>query len=216
MKPASLPHPALAHFKKTDPILYRAALTHHDTIMANLKHRRGYTALFQALAGAVVSQQLSTKAADTIWERLKKACGGEVTPEAILKLRMPSMRKAGLSAAKAKSLKEIAKAVADGRINFKKLKRLPEEDAITSLSAIWGIGRWTAEMFLMFALGREDVFSPGDLGLIRAMEALYGIPKDSKKEVYVEYAARWSPYRSFAARVLWRVRDVPSPKSLAT
>jgi DNA-3-methyladenine glycosylase II len=201
-------HAALAHFKKQDPVLYRAALVHHDGIVSSIGHRRRYQQLFEALAGSIVSQQLSTKAADTIWGRLQVACKGEVTPEAILSLRAPTMRKAGLSAAKTKSLKELAKAVLDGRVDFKKLKKLPEEEAIASLSQVWGIGRWTAEMFLMFALEREDVFSPGDLGLVRAIEALYGIKKDSPKEVYLAIAARWSPYRSFASRVLWRTRDV--------
>lgn len=208
MKRTADSHPALAHLKKKDPILHRAALPHHDAIVSSTTHRRGYRQLFAALAGSIVSQQLSTKAADTIWGRLEKACGGEVTPEAILKLRAPTMRKAGLSGAKTKSLKELAKAVSEGRVDFKKLKRMPEEEAIASLSSVWGIGRWTAEMFLMFALGREDIFSPGDLGLVRAIEALYGVPKDSPKEVYVEIAERWSPYRTFASRVLWRTREL--------
>ncbi len=200
-------HPALTHFKKADPILHKAALPHHDEIISSSTHRRGYTAQFAALAGSIVSQQLSTKAADTIWGRLKDACKGKVTPEAILTLRAPTLRKVGLSAAKAKSLKELSKAVLSGEIDFKKLKKMPEEEAITSLSQIWGVGRWTAEMFLMFALAREDVFSVGDLGLLRAMESLYGIPKDSPKALYIEISERWTPHRSFASKVLWRVRD---------
>jgi DNA-3-methyladenine glycosylase II len=199
---------ALAHLKKADTVLYPAALLHLEAIQARPAHRRGYAELFAALAGSIVSQQLSTKAADTIWGRLKEACKGEVTPDAILKLRLPTMRKAGLSAAKSKSLKELANAVRSGEVDFKKLKKMPEEEAIASLSRIWGIGTWTAEMFLMFALDREDIFSPGDLGLVRAMELLYGIPKDSPKVVYIEIAQRWSPHRSFASRVLWRTRDV--------
>lgn len=210
-KPGSDP---LAHLKRVDPILHKAALPHAKAILEVTGHRRGYKKLFPALAGSIVSQQLSTKAADTIWSRLETACKGDVTPEAILKLRLPTMRKAGLSAAKSKSLKELAKAVMEGRVDFKKLAKLPEEEAIASLSSVWGIGRWTAEMFLMFALGREDIFSPGDLGLVRSIELLYGVPKDSPKEVYIQIAEKWSPHRTFASRVLWRVRDVPSPKSL--
>lgn len=199
---------ALKHLKRIDPVLYRAALPHYEAIALSGKHRRGYSELFAALAGSIVSQQLSIKAADTIWGRLKEACKGEVTPEAILRLRLPTMRKAGLSAAKSKSLKELAKAVASGEVDFKKLKKMPEEEAIASLSQVWGIGTWTAEMFLMFALERDDIFSVGDLGLVRAMELLYGIPKDSPRIVYIEIAQRWSPHRSFASRVLWRTRDV--------
>lgn len=200
-------HPALPHLKKVDPILHPHAKRYAKSILETTAHRRSYQQLFAALAGSIVSQQLSTKAADTIWGRLQVACGGEVTPEAIKKLRLPRMRTAGLSAAKAKSLKELSAAVLDGRVDFKKLKTLPEEEAITSLSSVWGIGRWTAEMFLMFALKRPDIFSPGDLGLVRAMEQIYGIKKDSPKEVYIAIAEKWSPHRTFACRVLWRVRD---------
>jgi DNA-3-methyladenine glycosylase II len=207
-KKTAHPHTqALAHLRTVDPLLHTAALPHAKAISESLGHRRGYKKLFAALAGSIVSQQLSTKAADTIWARLVSACGGEVTAESIKKIRLPSMRKAGLSAAKAKSLKELSKAVLEGSVDFKKLKTLPEEEAIASLSSVWGIGRWTAEMFLMFALERPDIFSPGDLGLIRSMEAIYGLKKDSSKEVYIQIAEKWSPHRTFACRVLWRVRD---------
>jgi 3-methyladenine DNA glycosylase/8-oxoguanine DNA glycosylase len=203
-------HKALLHFKKVDPILYSHARKHHDHIVKNTGHRRSYKQLFAALAGSIVSQQLSTKAADTIWKRLEIACKGEVTPEILSRMRTPTMRKAGLSAAKCKALKALSVAVLDGKVDFKKLKTMPEQEAIASLSQVWGIGTWTAEMFLMFALSREDIFSSGDLGLIRSMESLYGIKKDSPKAVYEKVAERWSPHRTFAARVLWRVRDTTS------
>lgn len=204
-------HPAMLHFKTVDPVLYEAALPHHELVAARPKHRRTYTKLFEALAGSIVSQQLSTKAADTIWSRLETACKGAVTPEAILKLRTLSLRKAGLSAAKVKSLKELSKAVVKGELDLLSLARIPEEEAIAKLSGIWGIGRWTAEMFLMFALEREDVFSPGDLGLRRSIEALYGLPKDCPVKELEAIALTWSPHRSFASRVLWRLRDAPLP-----
>lgn len=204
----------MEHFKKADPLLYKAALPHHAEITGT--HRRGYPKddLFAKLAGSIVSQQLSTKAADTIWERLKEACKGSVTPEAITRLRLPTMRKAGLSGAKSKTLKELSRAILTGDLDLASLRKLPEEDAIAKLSQVWGIGKWTAEMFLMFALDRKDIFSPGDLGLLRAMEQIYGIPPNSKIHVYEAIAVKWSPHRSFACRVLWRVRDVPSPKSM--
>ncbi|HEV7121441.1 MAG TPA: DNA-3-methyladenine glycosylase [Candidatus Paceibacterota bacterium] len=197
----------LAHLKRTDPVLYRASLPHAQEILARSGHRRSYQQLFDSLAGSIVSQQLSTKAADTIWNRLKAACGGQVTPEAIMRLRAPTLRKAGLSAAKAKSLKELSKAVISGELKLEKLKKIPEDEAIAQLVAIWGIGRWTAEMFLMFALEREDVFSPGDLGLRRSMEELYSLPKDIPLKELEAIAQRWSPHRTFASRVLWRLRD---------
>ncbi len=200
---------ALLHLKKVDPVLYRAALPLKDHFVQRSTTQRRYSGqkLFSSLAASVTGQQLSTKAADTIWGRLVVACKGEVTPEAIQKLRLPTMRKAGLSAAKSKTLKELSKAVLKGELDLPALRKIPEEEAIQKLSSVWGIGRWTAEMFLMFALEREDVFSPGDLGLRRSMEAIYGLPKDVAVLELEVIALRWSPHRTFASRVLWRVRD---------
>lgn len=198
---------AMEHLKQADPVLYNAALPHYKDIASRMRHRRGYAALFEALAGSVVSQQLSTKAADTIWGRLEKACKGAVTPEAILKLRETTMRSCGLSAAKVRTLKELSKALVSGTLNLEKLKRIKEEEAIAALTAIWGIGTWTAEMFLIFALGRRDVFSVKDLGLRRSVEALYGLPKDAPASEIEAIALRWAPHRSFASRALWRIRD---------
>lgn len=199
---------AMAHLKKVDPLLHKAALPHHKDIGTPTKRRRySNTALFSSLASSITGQQLSTKAADTIWGRLEDACKGEVTAERILKLRVPTMRKAGLSAAKVKTLKELARAVQNGGLDLPALATVPEEEAVAQLSAVWGIGRWTAEMFLMFALERPDVFSPGDLGLRRSMEALYNLPKDMHIKELEVIAAKWSPHRTFASRILWRVRD---------
>ncbi len=206
-KGGALPHPALIHLKKADPKLYQAALPHHEDIVASMQHRRNYDALFPALAGSIVSQQLSTKAADTIWGRLEKTCKGSVTPEAILRLRETTMRKAGLSAAKVKTLKQLSKALTDGALDLRTLATMREEDAVAALSSVWGIGRWTAEMFLIFALQKEDVFSPGDLGLRRSVEAMYGLPKDAPIAKIEVIAQSWAPHRSYACRVLWKVRD---------
>lgn len=200
---------ALLHLKKVDPILHAAALPLKDHFVARSTAQRRYSGqeLFSSLAASVTGQQLSTKAADTIWGRLETACKGEVTPEAISKLRLSTLRKAGLSAAKSKTLKELSKAVRTGDLDLPALRKMPEEEAILKLSSVWGIGRWTAEMFLMFALEREDVFSPGDLGLRRSMEALYNLEKDIHIRELEAIAIRWSPHRTFASRVLWRVRD---------
>ena len=209
-KPKKIVHKgeaAMEHFRHADPLLYQAALPHHEAIRKDMKHRRKYDGLFQALAGSIVSQQLSTKAADTIWGRLEKACKGAVTPEAIQKLRVLTMRKAGLSNAKTKTLKELSKAIQAGELDLPALSRMREEDAVAKLSSVWGIGRWTAEMFLMFALKKPDVFSPGDLGLRRSIEALYGLSKDCAVSELESISLRWSPHRTFACRVLWRVRD---------
>lgn len=215
--PAKKPvHPALVHLKKADPLLYQHAVIHVVDIMrpkAGLEKRYGNQELFTSLAASITGQQLSTKAADSIWERLRIACKGEVTPEAIKRLRLSTLRKAGLSAAKAKTLKELSQAVLSGSLDLTSLRDMPEDEAIAKLSSVWGIGRWTAEMFLMFALEREDVFSPGDLGLRRSMEALYNLPKDIHIRELEAIAVRWAPHRTFASRVLWRVRDTPKSEN---
>lgn len=209
--PAKKPaHPALVHLKKADPVLYEHAVLHVTDILRpkeGLEKRYSNQELFASLAASITGQQLSTKAADSIWARLRVACKGAVTPEAIKRLRLPTLRKAGLSAAKAKTLKELSQAVLSGALDLASLRDMPEDEAIARLSSVWGIGRWTAEMFLMFALEREDVFSPGDLGLRRSMEALYDLPKDVHIRELEAIAIRWAPHRTFASRVLWRVRD---------
>lgn len=198
---------AMKHLKKHDPLLHTKALPHYKAIAESMGHRRAYSALFEALAGSIVSQQLSTKAADTIWGRLEKACKGEVTPEALLRLREATIRKAGLSGAKTKTLKELSKALVAGTLTLEELSHIPEEQAIEKLTSIWGIGTWTAEMFLMFALERPDVFSAKDLGLRRSIEDLYGLTKNAPVKELEDIAQCWAPYRTFACRVLWRVRD---------
>lgn len=196
----------LTFFKKNDPVLYPHVLMHYETVVVS-SQRKTNQELFVHLVRSVVSQQLSTKAAHSIWLRLETSCKDNVTPEALGRMRTATLRKAGLSNAKCKTLKELSHAVLTEDVNFKKLRTIPEEEAVTSLSSVWGIGRWTAEMFLMFALETPDVFSAGDLGLIRSMESLYGIPKDSPRTVYEKKALEWSPYRTIASRILWKVRD---------
>lgn len=197
---------ALTHWKASDPILYMAALPHAKGLSEKRKRRTGNATLFAALASSVVSQQLSTKAADTIWERLRKACGGKVTPNTITKIRLPSMRKAGLSAAKAKTLKELAKEVKNG-LDLSSLSKATKEEAVERLTVIWGVGPWTCEMFLMFAADHPDIFSARDLGLVRSMETLYGLKRGSSHAKLEKMAERWAPYRTLACRVLWRSRD---------
>lgn len=197
---------AFAHYKRVDPVLHGAA----KAVRARLtpqKLKRTNAALFESLAESVVSQQLSVKAADTIYGRLKEACGGKITPESIQAASLPKMRKAGLSAAKAKTLKELAKAVRGGLV-LSSLRAKPPEEATEALVKIWGIGPWTAEMFLIFGLGHPDIFAPGDLGLVRSIENLYGIKNPSRAKLE-KIAACWSPHRSLACRILWRHRDGP-------
>jgi len=195
---------ALKHFKKVDPVLYTAAKKHQHLLATSSKRMTSRT-LFTTLCESVVSQQLSVRAADTIWGRLEAICGGEVTPESIRSTSLPKLHKAGLSAAKVKALKAIGKAVEKG-LNLPALKKKSPEEATQALTSIWGVGPWTAEMFLMFGLSHPDIFSARDLGLVRAIEELYDLKNPSHKELEA-IAVRWSPHRTLACRILWKSRD---------
>lgn len=156
---------------------------------------------FASLASAIVGQQLSGKVADVIWERLKTLVGGSVTPENLLTASETDMRAIGLSNAKVRYVKALAEAAASGALQLGAMNELADEAIIKELTAIKGIGRWTAEMFLIFSLGREDVFSCGDGGLQRAFQWLYGI--EASKENLLRVSAAWQPYRTYASLYLW-------------
>ncbi len=205
---------AFQHLQKADPRLHKAVSAHIRALPEELPAKRTRADLFAALASTVISQQLGGAAADTIRVRVKKVCaGGKLTPQAILKAPEAKMRAAGLSGSKLKTLKSLADAVNSGKIDLLELKQIPEEMAKSRLTEIWGIGPWSAEMFLMFALGRADVFSPGDLGLARSIETIYELPKNVSREKLVEISERWIPYRTFASLALWRARDAKGTKA---
>ncbi len=198
---------ALKHLKRVDPHFHKATKAHHSSLPEQLIGKRTSAALFESLVSTVISQQLGLAAANSIFTRVKKACGNKLTPESMLKIRPNALRKAGLSGAKIKTLKSIAKAAKDKYLKLLSLKDVPEAEAAEQLMRIWGLGPWSVEMFLMFALGRPDVFSPGDLGLVRAMEAIYSLPKGSSREALLSIAKKWSPHRTYASLLLWRTRD---------
>lgn len=198
---------ALEHFRRADPRFYRATLPLHTALPATLGQKRTRAQLFESLVSIVISQQLGTAAADTIFARVKEACQGHLTSLSIRKVKSERLRAAGLSGAKTKTLKAIAASVEDGSLDLLALKKVPEAEATKMLIGIWGLGPWSVEMFMMFALGRADVFSTGDLGIVRAMEALYDLPKGTSRETLSGIAERWSPYRTYACLLLWRTRD---------
>lgn len=160
---------------------------------------------FQALVSAIIGQQLSGKAADTIYGRVKEKVGGRITAKKILLLSEQDFRDCGTSWAKARSLLDLAQRVVDGRLHVRKLTDLTDEEVARELIAVKGIGPWTAEMFMMFTLGRQDIFSPGDLGLKKGIEKLTGNTMVPDKLAH--FALRWKPYRSAASWYLWRVID---------
>jgi|CXWL01.1.fsa_nt_gi DNA-3-methyladenine glycosylase II len=198
---------ALRHFKRVDPHFHSTTLPHHDKLPEKFSSKRTRAQLFESLVSIVISQQLGTAAADTIFARVKEVCGGYITSLSLLNIRPEKLRNAGLSNAKTKTLKAIAGMIENNSLDLLSLKKIPEAEAGDILMSIWGLGPWSVEMFLMFALGREDVFSVGDLGLIRSIEAIYDLPKGTSKEILLAIAEKWSPYRTYASLLLWRTRD---------
>lgn len=198
---------AMRHLKKADPLLHQVARTYKGTLAHRITPHRRNDQLFSTLASSVVGQQLSTKAAASIWKRVQDTCAGKVTAKTVAAAHDGELRAAGLSASKVKTLKSLAEAVLTGGLDLLALKKLPHDEATARLTRIWGIGPWTAEMFLIFALQSPDVFSPGDLGLVRAVERLYGLPKDAPRADILAISERWAPHRSFACLVLWEFYD---------
>lgn len=159
-----------------------------------------------ALIHAIVSQQLSTKAAATIFARLIALFPGGVvaSPADIDRLTDADLRGVGLSRQKVGYIRDLAARLADGSLNLGELEALADERVIERLTAVKGFGRWTAEMFLMFRLHRPDVLPAGDLGIVVAMQRLYRMRKRPKPKRILKIGEAWRPYRSVAAWYLWQ------------
>lgn len=164
------------------------------------------------LCGSIMSQQLSTKVAAVIWNRfLDLFEDRSPTPEQILALSHETLRSIGLSNAKAKYVQNVARFALEHGMEWKQLNKMSDQEVIDHLTTIKGVGRWTAEMLLMFALGREDVFAVDDLGIQQAMIQLYKLEKLDKKalrERMLAISSKWSPYRTYACLHLWKWKDL--------
>ena len=159
-----------------------------------------------ALVGAIVSQQLSTKAAATIFARFLALFPGNEIPDAaaIARIDDGALRGVGLSGQKAGYLRDLCARIADGRLNLDELDELPDEMVIERLTSVKGFGRWTAEMFLMFRLHRPDVLPAGDLGIVNAVKKMYRLRKQPDAKRIHTLGEAWRPYRSVAAWYLWQ------------
>ena len=163
---------------------------------------------YQTLAMAICGQQLSTKAAATIWGRIEELFGGKTpAPEAVIAADPQDLRDAGLSWSKVSYFRDLAEHVLDGELDLKRLPELPDEEVIEELTAIKGIGRWTAEMFLIFHLGRPDVLSTGDLGIRKGFQLAYGLDEMPTETELAEIGQTWSPHRTIACLYFWRSLD---------
>lgn len=165
------------------------------------------------LVRSILSQQISTKAARAIRLKLEAAVG-ELSPDAITAASDPTLRSAGLSAQKVTYLRDLTQHVHDGRLALAKIHRFDDEAVIQQLIAVKGIGRWTAQMFLMFSLGRLDVFPHDDLGIRSSIRELYGLKELPTKAQSLEIAAPWRPYSSIASWYVWRLSDLKSDPTM--
>ncbi len=197
-----------------------AALAARDPVMARLIAAAGPCTVrprargthFESLARAIVHQQLAGRAAAAIHARFVTAMPGRrVTPEAVLAVPEAGLRAAGLSAAKAAAIRDLALATTDGRVALHRIGRLDDEAVVEELSRVRGVGRWTAEMFLLFQLGRPDVWPVGDLGVRRGYARAYGLPAAPTPGELAAAGERFRPHRSVAAWYCWRAVDTVLP-----
>jgi DNA-3-methyladenine glycosylase II len=207
-----IPDGAIAHLRRADPVLREVI----DRIESGegLGERAGRRGLrpddhYGALVRSIVGQQLSTKAARAIYERLLGHFGDHTpTPEEVLAADPEQMRAAaGLSRSKVSFLRSLAEHVIDGSLELERLDELPDEEVTTELVAVKGLGPWTADMFLLFHLQRPDVLAVGDLGIRRAAMIAYELEELPTPEELTAIAEPWRPFRSVACRYLWRSLD---------
>lgn len=204
--------------KPLDRSLIRKAVKHlalSDMALSALIRKHGPCTItpalsnpFHALASSIISQQISARAARAIKGRLAGLIGkDQFTTEGFLRLSAREIRSAGLSGPKIKYIRGLALAVERGRLNFSSLSNCEDEEVISSLVALSGVGRWTAEMFLIFGLGRPDVLSVHDAGLRKGFQITYDLSHPPSAAEMVATGERWRPYRSVASWYLWRVID---------
>lgn len=195
------------HLRSVDHVM-RGLIDERGPIDPEIDRRASRPDPYEAIARAIVGQQLSTKAARSIWERLVEILGGTFPqPSVLLAADAETIRGAGLSRSKVNFLRDLAERVDDGRLDLGRLAELPDEDVIATLTEIKGIGPWTAEMFLIFHLGRPDVVSTGDLGIRRAVQIAYGLEGLPGPTDLERIAEPWRPHRTLACLYLWRSLD---------
>lgn len=187
-------------------------LSRHDAAMAELVERYAGLSLvsrgdaFATLARSIVGQQISVKAAQSVWDRFAAAVG-DMEPKRVLKLSEAQLRACGLSGQKVKYLSDLSQRFANGTIEVARWHDMDDETLITDLTQVKGIGRWTAEMFLIFYLTRPDVFPLGDLGVQRALSLHYNKGRPLSERRIAALSKLWTPWRSVATWYLWRSLD---------
>lgn len=200
-----------------------AALKHlrkHDPVLANVIRQVGPFTLkpsgkrFESLVRSILAQQISTAVARSMWRKLEThVAPAKVTPEAISQSSFDELRGLGLSRQKVTYLQDLAAKVLDGSVRLHRVHRMTDEEVIAELLPVKGIGRWTVQMFLIFCLGRTDVFAPDDFGLRSAIQKLYGLSEMPKRAESESIAAAWRPHSTVASWYLWRSLELPESPS---
>jgi DNA-3-methyladenine glycosylase II len=203
-------------FSEADVVRARRVLMRRDPRLAAVIKRVGRCTLpdgrahdpFASLVRTIMSQQLSGKAASTIFGRVETLAGeGGLTPSTVRALTADALRTAGVSRPKISYLYDLADHVGDGRLDLHALDGHPDEEVIARMTAVKGLGRWSAEMFLMFRLNRPDIFPVTDLGIVKGMQRLHGMKRRPAERTMVRLAEPWRPYRSIAAWYVWRTLE---------
>lgn len=175
------------------------------TLLERAKHPPDPSTFFESVVESIVSQQLSTKAADTIYARVLALGGGKLLPpDELLRVEEAQLRAVGLSGQKVKYLRDLAEKTSTGKVQLEKLPSLDDEQVIEHLCLVKGVGRWTAQMFLMFRLCRPDILPVADLGIQQGIKKLYNLRTDPTPEKMETIAKPWRPYRTFACWYIWR------------
>jgi DNA-3-methyladenine glycosylase II len=198
---------AVDSLRAADPVMARLIDDHHEIVRRDLRRDRPGDA-YGALLRSIVGQQLSTKAAATIYGRMLELFGGHPpTPKQLLEVDPDKIRAAGLSRPKIAYLRDLAQHVEEGTLELERLPDLSDEEVAEQLTAIKGLGQWTADMFLMFHLGRPDVLPVGDQGIRRAVQVEYRLRKLPDPKRLEKIARPWRPYRTLACLYLWSSLD---------
>lgn len=195
---------AINHLKRVDPVMAEVIAAVGKCDLAP----RADGTHFDAVMRAIIFQQLSGQAAGTIHRRFKELFGGnDPTPKELLRTSDEKLRAVGLSGQKTRYLKDLATRVESGDFPIDTLHGLPDDRIIEALTAVKGVGRWTAQMFLMFRLGRPDVLPDLDLGIQKGVMRAYGLRKHPAPKRVAKIGAKWAPYRTVASWYLWRLLD---------
>ena len=194
---------AMRNLRKKDRELKRI-IDKHGVITSNW----GPNSPYEAIVDSFIFQQISGSAAEAILKKFERLYGGRLpTPREFLRTPQQKIRSAGVSPQKYSYIKDLCERLVRNELDLDGLRKLPDEEVIAILDDVKGIGRWTAEMFLMFSLKRVDVFPVDDLGIRNAMTNVYGFRHRPSREAMLKLSEKWAPYRSVASLYLWRSQD---------